>query len=163
MGGNVTTPYVDYLRKAFHWRENESSKLWVVRFYASSFSAASHSKIVDNTNFRGGAFIRGAWLLLQQNFAGGGAGSATFSAGTTGAATAYINAANVFTGASANNPIPLTGATLVPGTALNAANPAATATVRFTLACDVNTSLLTTGVVDVVLDLQFMSIRPSAV
>jgi hypothetical protein len=162
-GGNVVMPFVDYWNKAFKWRENQETKLWTRRFYAADFSAASHSKTVDLTNFRAAAIIEGAFALLQQNFAGGGAGSATFSAGTTGAATAYINAGSVFSGAAANDPVPVTGVTLVPGTFLNATHPIQSATVRFTLACDVNTNLLTTGVLDIFLRLRFVAIRPSAV
>jgi hypothetical protein len=161
-GGNVVTPFVDYWNKAFKWRENQETKLWTRRYVAADFTASAHSKIVDITNFRAAAIIEGAFLLLEQNFAGGGAGSATFSAGTTGSATAYINAANVFTGAAANDPIPLTGVTLVPGTFMNATHPIQSATLRLTLACDVNTSLLTTGILDIFLRLRFVAIRPSA-
>lgn len=161
-GGNVVTPFVDPWRKAFKWRENEGSKRWVRRYQWGDFAAAAVSKVIDVTNFRAGAVIRGAWILLVQNFLGGGAGSCTFSAGTTAAATAYINAANVFAGAAANDPIFRTGATLVPGTALNASHPIQSATVRFTLTADVNVNLLTQGILDVILDLEFIALRPSS-
>jgi hypothetical protein len=161
-GGNVVTPFVDYWSKAFKWRENQESKLWTRRYQWGDFAAAAVTKVIDVTNFRAGAIIEGAFILLVQNFTGGGAGSATFSAGTTAAATAYINAQNVFAGAAANDPIFRAGATLVPGTALNATHPIQSATVRFTLTADVNTNLLTAGIVDVFLRLRFVAIKPSA-
>lgn len=161
-GGNVVMPWVDPWRKAFRWRENETSKLWTRRYQWGDFAAAAVTKVVDVVNFRAGAIIEGAFLLLVQNFTGGGAGSATFSAGTTGSATAYINAQNVFAGAAANDPIFRVGATLVPGTALNATHPAQSATVRFTLTTDVNTNLLTAGILDVFLRLRFIALRPSS-
>lgn len=161
-GGNVVTPFVDYWRKGFHWRENEGTKLWTRRYQWGDFTAAATSKVIDVTNFRAGALIEGAFILLVQNFTGGGNATATFSAGTTGAATAYVNAQDVFAGAAAFDPIFRAGATIVPGTALNATHPTPSATVRFTLTTSVNTSLLTAGIVDVFLRLRFVAIRPSA-
>jgi len=161
-GGNVVMPFVDYWNKVFKWRENQESKLWTRRFQWGDFANAAVSKVVDLTNFRAGAIIEGAFILLVQNFTGGGSSTATFSIGTTAAATAYVNAQNVFAGAGANDPIFRAGATLVPGTALNATHPAQSATVRFTLTVDVNTNLLTQGIVDVFLRLRFVALRPSA-
>jgi hypothetical protein len=161
-GGNVVTPFVDYWRKAFKWRENETSKLWTRRYQFGDFAAAAVSKVIDITNIRAGALIEGAFILLVQNFTGGGSGSATFSMGTTGSATAYVNAANVFAGAAANDPIFRAGATQVPGTAMNATHPTQSATLRLTLTVDVNTNLLTTGILDIFVRMRFVSIKPSA-
>jgi hypothetical protein len=161
-GGNVVTPGVDPWAKAYRWRENQETKLWTRRYQWGDFAAAATAKVIDVTNFRAGALIEGAFILLVQNFTGGGNATATFSAGTTGAATAYINAQDVFSGAAANDPITRHGATLVPGTALNETHPTASATVRFTLTTSVNTNLLTAGIVDVFLRLRFIAMRPSA-
>lgn len=160
MSGNVLVAGVDNLRRAFRWRQGEGSKLWSRRYQYTDFATAGVAQTVDVTPFPGGAFIEGAFILLVRNFIGGGASTATFSAGTTGAATAYINAANVFTGAAANQVLARAGATLVPGTPLNATNPALAGTVRFTLTADVNTSLLTQGILDVFLRLRFVAARP---
>lgn len=161
-GGNVVIPFVDPWRKAFKWRENEGSKLLTRRYQYGDFSAAAVAKIIDITNIRAGAIIKGAFILLVQNFTGGGSSTCVFSMGTTGSATAYVNAANVFAGAAANDPIFRPGATIVPGTAMNATHPTASATLRLTLTADVNTSLLTAGILDIFVDVQFAAIRPSS-
>jgi hypothetical protein len=164
MGGNVQQCGVDPRRRAFRWRQDESSKLWTRRFQFATFATAGVAQTLDMTAFPGGALIEGAFLVLIQNFAGGGSATATFSAGTTGTPTAYINAADVFTGAAANAPIARPGATLVPGTFLQGTgNLDSGATVRFTLTVDVNTNLLTTGILDVYLRLRFVAIKPSPV
>lgn len=166
MGGNILIPGVDPRERAFRWQQNEASKLFGHRFTYRDFAAAATSKTIDFTVFQPLALMEGAFVLLTQNFAGGGAGSATFSTGRPAAPTGWINAVNVFTGASAGKAIALAGSSQSPGTFVNAANAAdvvPAGSVRFTLTCDVNTNLLTTGILDVYLRLRFVSTKLSAV
>ncbi len=158
---NLMAAGVDNIRRGFRWRQNESAKLWYRRYQYGDFATAATTLVKDVTNFPGGAIIEGAYIALIQNFTGGGNATATFSAGTTGSATAYINAVDVFTGAAAFQPLMRAGATLVPGTPLNATNPAAAATVRFTLTTSVNTNLVTAGILDVFLKLTFIALKPT--
>lgn len=143
MSGNLTTPGVEPIKFGYRLRQNQEAKLWFRQFYFSQFSAAAGSKTLDLTNFAGGLIIEGAYCYVHTAFTGGAVSATAFSAGTTGAATAYINAQDVFTAAD----VVLPGATLVPGTTLSTSTtPRATATVRLTLATTTaNTNALTAG------------------
>lgn len=131
--------------------------LWTRRFSYLDFAAAATTGNKDVTGFPGGLAIEGAFFWLITNFTGGGAGSATLSAGTTGSATAYVAATSVFTGARKA----VVGVTIVPGTFLDATTPTGAGTIRFALVSDVNTNLLTAGTVDVYVRLRAVSLRTS--
>lgn len=152
---------VDSLRYGFRWREGQEAKLWHRRFYVAQFSAAAVTKVIDVTTFPGGMLVEGGHATLIQNFAGGGASTCVLSAGTTGATTKYINAQNIFTGASAGVVVGILGATQVPGIFLNTSAPSGLGTVRFTVTADVNTNLLTTGIIDIFLRLRACKIDPA--
>jgi hypothetical protein len=119
------------------------------------FQVAATTINYDITGFPAGAVIVGAFFRATQNWAGGTLASATFSAGTTGAPTAYIAATSVFTGA----PIVKTGTTLVPGTFVNAASPLLAGTIRTQLILSANGTNLTTGYIDFYFWLQFFKLR----
>lgn len=143
--------YVDMLT------QDENSILFWKRVSFKDFAAASTTTNLDLTGFPGSLVVEGGFLSLVQVFAGGGAGSATLSMGTTVSATAYVTASNVFTGAT--NKI-YVGATIVPGTMLTAATDATgPGTLRIQLVSNVNTNLLTTGKADLYLRMRAVSIR----
>ncbi|HXU06349.1 MAG TPA: hypothetical protein VN903_35580 [Polyangia bacterium] len=136
---------VNSLEAGFRWRQNQESKLWARTLYFSSFSAAAGSATLDDATFPGGTLIEGAFIYIYAVFAGGAVSATTFSMGTTGSATAYVNAQDVFTAAGIFKP----GVTIVPGTPMNATSPLAAGTVRFTVTTTTaNTNALTTGRVD---------------
>jgi hypothetical protein len=140
------------------WTQAGPSQLWTRRLYFSQFAAAATTGNLDIAGFPAGMVIKGAYAWLIANFTGGAVGSATLSIGTTGAATAYMAATSVFTGARKQ----LVGLTQVPGLFLNATTPTAAGTVRFALVTTVaNTNALTAGAVDVFLDLAAVPLRVS--
>ena len=143
------------------WKANGAAFLWTQRIYFNEYNAASTTTNFDLTGFPGLAVIEGAWVLVNTNFTGGGAGSATFSVGTTGSPALYVAATSVFaTAATKTVPVALVGLTLVPGTYLGtAATPAAAATVRTQLISNVNTNLLTAGVLDLFIKLRYTAYR----
>ena len=148
---------VDWKRQNVSWAQDDSAMLWRRRLYFSDFAAAATTGNKDIASFPGGLLIEGAFFWLITNFTGGGAATATLSAGTTGSAAAYVAATDVFAGARKA----IVGLTLVPGTFLNASVPTDSATVRFALVASVNTNLLTTGSVDVYLRLRAASLEVS--
>lgn len=133
------------------------------RIYARDFSAAATTVNLDVqqpdpwTRFPAGIEIEGAGISLVENFAGGGAGAATLSVGTTSSATAYVAATSVFTGAYKR----IVGAAIVPFTFLAGTGAPAVGTVRVQLITDVNANLLTTGKADIYLKLRAVSVRTS--
>ncbi len=136
---------VNSLEAGFRWRQNQESKLWSRTLYFSSFAAAAGTATLDDATFPGGTLIEGAFVYIYAVFTGGAVSATTFSMGTTGSATAYVNAVDVFAAAG----IFKTGATIVPGTAMNATSPLAAGTVRFTInTTTANTNALTAGRVD---------------
>lgn len=143
--------------RAVNWVQDQGTQLWTRRFSFKDFAAAATTGNKDVDGFPGGLTIEGAFFWLITNFTGGGAGSATLSAGTTGSAAAYVAATSVFTGARKA----VVGLTLVPGTFLNASTPTDSGTIRFALVSDVNTNLLTAGAVDVYVRLRAASLRIS--
>lgn len=135
-------PVIEPIKWGYRWRENQESRLFTRQFYFSQFAAAAGSKTLDFT-MRGGLIIEGAFCYVHTAFTGGAVSATAFSAGTTGGATAYINAQDVFTNAD----VVLPGVTLVPGTTLSTSTtPRAAATVRLTIATTTaNTNALTAG------------------
>lgn len=146
---------VGSLESGFRWRANQESKLWTRTLYYSQFSAAAGSATLDDSALPGGMIIEGAYLYIYATFKGGAVSATTFSLGPTGSPTAYINAQDVWTTAS----IMMPGATLVPGTPLNATTPTAAGTVRFTInTTTANTNALTTGRLDVYMILRAVAL-----
>ncbi len=143
MSGNVQTPGVEPIKWGYRFRQNQESRLWTRQFYFSQFSAAAGTKVLDLTTFAGGLIIEGAFCYVHTAFTGGAVTATTFSTGTTGSATLYINAQDVFTAAD----VVLPGAAIVPGTTLSTSTtPRAAATVRLTInTTTANTSALTAG------------------
>lgn len=142
---------VNSLEWGYRWRANQETKLWYRTLYYSQFSAAAGSATLDDATFPGGMLIEGAFIYIFAAFTGGAVSATTFSLGTTGSATAYVNAQDVFTAAGLFKP----GATIVPGTPLNATSPLAAGTVRFTInTTTANTNALTAGRVDVYMRLR---------
>lgn len=127
------------------------------------FAAASTTGNYDITNFPGGVILEEAFLFLRTNFTGGGAGTATISVGSTGAATSYVLATSVFSGApKAIGAVVAEKGTLMalPNTNfVNASTPTAAGTIRVQLVADVNTNLLTAGNADLFLKLRAVSAR----
>ena len=151
MSGAVQYPPVEPIKFGFRWRENQESKLFTRRFYFSQFSAASTSATLDLTAFAGGIVIEGAFVWIPVAWTGGAVSATTFSAGTTGSATAYINAVDVFTA----NLLVKAGVTQTPGTVLNTTTPTASGTIRLTVTTtSANTNALTAGSVDLFLRLR---------
>lgn len=143
-------------KRAVPIEQDDSTLLWTRRLYVADFAAAATTGNKDIV-FPGGLEIVGAYFWLITNFTGGGAGTATLSAGTTADAVAYVAATSVFSGARKI----VTGKTLVPGTFLNASTPTDAGTIRFALVGDVNTNLFTAGTVDVYVRFQAVSLRVS--
>ena len=143
------------------WKANGAAFVWTERIYFNNYNQASTTTNFDLLGFPGGVMIEGAWVLVNTNFTGGGAGSATFSAGTTGTPTLYVAATSVFATAGTKTvPVALVGAAQVPGTFLGtAATPLASATVRTQLVVNVNTNLLTAGVLDFYMRLRACTYR----
>jgi hypothetical protein len=147
---------VEPIKRGFRWRQDQETRLWSRRFYYSQFSAAAGSATLDVTGFPGGLLIEGAFCWIHTAFTGGAVSATAFSAGTTGSATAYINAQDVFTAASLLKP----GVTIVPGTPLNATTPNGAGTVRLTIATTTaNTNALTAGNVDLFLRLRAVRLQ----
>jgi hypothetical protein len=143
------------------WSPNGPGGLFMERFSYKDFSAAATTVNKDITGFPGYILIEGAFVMFNVNFTGGSVGSATISVGTTGTPTAYVAAASVFSGAAATAPLVLPGTTIVPGTFLGGATPAAIATVRVQLVVTgANANTLTAGVCDVYLNLRAVNFRP---
>jgi hypothetical protein len=137
--------------------QDECAILFWKRVSYKDFSAASTTTNLDLTGFPGSLLVEGAFMSLVQVFAGGGASSATLSAGRTTAATAFIAAGSVFTGVTTKI---FTGATLTPGNMLTASTDATGAgTLRIQLISDVNTNLLTSGKADIYVRFRAASIR----
>jgi hypothetical protein len=133
------------------WKTNGAAFLFQQRIYFSNFNAATLTTNFDLTGFPGGVLIEGSFFLLNTEFSGGAAATATISAGTTASPAAYVVATNVFTGAGATPtaPLPIVGLTIVPGTFLNQTTPLAAGTIRIQLITTVgNTNVLTKGVID---------------
>ena len=114
-----------------------------------AFDTAGTTVNYDLTGIPAGTIIEGAFIRNRVNWTGGGVGTATLSAGTTGSVAAYVAAVSVFAGA----PLTLPGTTLVPGTFVNATTPTAAGTIRIQLIVDTNCNVLTTGAADIFLKL----------
>lgn len=132
------------------------------RVYFNDFSAAATTVNLDVqqpdpwTRFPAGLEIEGAGISLVTNFTGGAVSAATLSVGTTGSATAYVAATDVFTGAYKT----IKGATLVPFTMLAGTGAPAVSTVRVQLVTTTaNANALTAGKADIYLKLRAVSIR----
>lgn len=153
---NVPALVIEPIKWGYRWRQNQETRLWTRRFYYSQFSAAAGSATLDLTNFPAGLAIEGAFCWIKAAFTGGAVSATAFSAGTTGSATAYINAVDVFTAASLTKQ----GATLTPGTMLNMTTPNGAGTVRLTIATTTaNTNALTAGAVDLFLRLRAVRLQ----
>lgn len=126
------------------------------------FSAAATTVNLDVqqpdpwTRFPAGLEIEGAGIALVTNFTGGAVSAATLSIGTTGAATAYVAATSVLTGAFKT----IVGATLVPFTRLEGTGAPAVSTVRVQLVTtSANANALTAGKADIFLKLRAVSLK----
>lgn len=137
--------------------QDDGSILFWRRVQYQDFAAGATTGNLDLTGFPGGLLVEGAFIFSVTNFTGGGAGSATLSAGSTGDAEKYVAATSVFSG----SPKAVVGKTIVPGTFLNTSTPTAAGTVRIALVADVNTNLLTAGKADIYIKLRAASIRNS--
>lgn len=140
---------------------------WRKRIYFSDFNAAATTTNLDVqqpspwTKFPAGIEIEGAGLSLITAFSGGGIATYTISAGTTGAATKYIAATNVFTGATAGGATTV-GAAQVPFTMLNGTAAPSAATIRVQgISTVANTNTATAGKCDIYLKLRAVSVRVS--
>lgn len=128
------------------------------------FNAATTTTNFDLPNFPAGALIEDVFFVCRANFTGGGNASATISIGSTATPTLYVLAKSVF----ATTPPQILGIVAADkGTAfsspqsnfVNQGNPFAQGTVRVQLITSVNANLLTSGVVDVFIEIRGVSIR----
>jgi len=139
------------------------------RVYFTDFSKAATTADLDTqavsgqttgfpwVAFPAGLEIEGAGFYTVTLFSGGAVSAATLSVGTTGSATAYVAATNVFTGATV---FACVGAAIVPFTFLHGTGVPAKSTVRVELVTTTaNTSVLTAGKADIYLKLRAVSLR----
>jgi hypothetical protein len=145
---------LDIDRGPLTWRQRLSAHPTGGRFAAASTTA--NVDLIFPPSIR----LTRAWISLITVFAGGSVSAATLSIGTTGSPATYLGATNVFTGATAGGAVTLAAGAGLGNFLGGNATPQAQGTVRIQLlTTTANANTLTTGDVDIFLELFANSIR----